>query len=85
MTAQKATSALLDEYLSGQSNFKKRRVAGVIVIALFLLVPILVVWFNGWMTQLGNGVGVRWLIAGLVTVALTILVPIVDVLYRGWL
>lgn len=73
----------VDRYLATVRQYKLRRLYGLLVLSGMLLVPLIVIYTQGWWKLTGTGsVGAGWVFVGIGVVVAAIAAVAIDLLYR---
>lgn len=74
---------LIDEYLNTSRKFKMRRLYGLLALSGMLLVPLIVIYVEGWWSLSGSAdVGTSWVFVGIGVVLSALAAIVIDVFYR---
>lgn len=71
---------LIQEYIRVTNTFKIRRLIGLIVISILLMVPLAIIYANGWSDLSGGSTG--WLLVGMFVSLSSITAVLIDLFWR---
>ncbi len=77
------SAALIERYLAAAARFKRRRLAGLIVLAVLLIVALITIYAMGWYKLTGSATAAAaWIGVGVGVGAAAIAAVIIDIFYR---
>ena len=74
-------TVLVQEYIKVTNSFKLRRLIGLIVLSLMLMVPLGIIYAKGWSNLSGDS-STGWLIVGLFVSISSITAVLIDLFWR---
>lgn len=78
---QKDETALIYEYIKVTNSFKIRRLIGLIVLSVLLMIPLAIIYANGWSNLTGDS-STGWLVVGMFVAISSIAAVLIDLFWR---
>ncbi|MED4227505.1 hypothetical protein [Neobacillus cucumis] len=74
-------TALIEEYIKVTNSFKIRRLIGLVVLSLLLIIPLGIIYTNGWANLTGTS-SIGWLVVGVFVSVSSIGAVLIDLFWR---